>query len=109
MLRPRRQGASRPIGEAAGVNWVNDQIRMSAPPSMVLLMLNQRAMGPRVGHYRVRCPLGSCLAEAVPGTSNREREIFANLDSVSAAASMTMSFRAATGSVAIWRFLSTAS
>ena len=35
-----------------------------------------------MGHYRVRCPPGSCAAEAVPGTSNLEREIFANLDSV---------------------------
>jgi hypothetical protein len=49
---------------------------------MLILMLNQHATGSRVGHYRVRCPPGSCVAEAVPGTSNQEREIFANLNSV---------------------------
>lgn len=61
---------------------VNDQIRVSAPSGMVRLMLNQRAAVPSIGHYRVRCPPGSCAAEAVPGTSNLEREIFANLDRV---------------------------
>jgi hypothetical protein len=68
-------------GEAF-VAEVNDQIRVSAPSGMVRLMLNQRATAPCIGHYRVRCPPGSCEAEAVPGTSNLEREIFANLNPV---------------------------
>jgi hypothetical protein len=75
-LRRRRS----PPGEAAGV--INSRIRMSAVPSMLLSMLNQHTTGPSLGHYRVRCSPGSCAAEAAPGTSNIEREIFTKLDSV---------------------------
>jgi hypothetical protein len=55
---------------------------MSVPSSTVLLMHDHCATTPSVGHYRVRCPPGTCAAESVPGTSNRERDIFATLGTV---------------------------
>lgn len=45
-------------------------------------MVIQHATGSRVGHYRARCLPGSCVAGAIPGKSNLERDIFTHLNSV---------------------------
>jgi hypothetical protein len=45
-------------------------------------MFDQPAAVSRVGHYRARRLPDSYVADAVPGTSNQEREIFANLKRV---------------------------